>query len=146
MLTELREMYQNSRLIVYDPNARNSDGIKYFRSGAHGYLSKNIDSAIFKNCVETVMDGKFYIDPRDLHMILERSINASKLVQDINNGIPRLTQRQGEIASCFAQGMSTSQIAKKLGLSSSTISTVKARIYEKLKIDNIVDLKEAMLY
>lgn len=145
ILPELRKIFHNSRFVIYDLDAKADEGIKYLRSGAHGYLSKKSDLDTLMNCIETVMDGKFYIDPKDLHTMLEGLVHGSRVPRE-RESFQRstLTPRQNEIASLFAQGMSTSKIARKLGLSSSTVSTVKSTIYEKLKIDNVVDLKAAM--
>lgn len=145
ILPEIKKAFPNGKLIIYDLDTRANEGIKYLRSGAHGYLSKMSDLETIKNCIQVVMDGKFFIDPKELHLLLEGLVLGNRVSRE--RATARrfvLTPRQNEIASLFAVGMSTSKIAKKLGLSSSTISTVKSTIYDKLKIDNIVDLREAM--
>jgi DNA-binding NarL/FixJ family response regulator len=145
ILPDLKKIYHNSRFIIYDLDAKDNEGIKYLRSGAHGYLSKKSDLDTLSHCIQTVLDGKFYIDPKDLHTMLE-GLTQGNRVSGKRGAVRRLmlTDRQNEIANLFAEGMSTSSIAKKLGLSPSTISTVKSNIYQKLKIDNVVDLREAL--
>ncbi len=145
ILPKLRNIFDASRFIIYDIDTKPNEGIKYLRSGAHGYLSNKSDLDSLAYCIKTVMDGKFYIDPRDLHTILEGFVLETTVFGGKRHvrQLP-LTPRQNEIAGLFAMGMSTSKIAKKLALSSSTVSTVKSTIYKKLKIDNVVDLKAAM--
>jgi DNA-binding NarL/FixJ family response regulator len=147
ILFKLKKMFPDCRFVMYDLSTKADGAIKYLRSGAHGYLSKNSDIETLRNCIQTVMAGKFYIDPRELLKMLDGLVFCCKTFSG-SGSVRRLplTQRQNEIAILFAQGMSTSKIARKLGLSSSTISTVKMTIYDKLKIDSVVDLREAMLW
>jgi len=49
---------------------------------------------------------------------------------------PELTEGQKEIMQLIADGHTTREIADKLGLSYSSISQRKERIYRKLKVDN----------
>ncbi|PWJ57094.1 DNA-binding NarL/FixJ family response regulator [Dyadobacter jejuensis] len=143
ILQRLKRVFCDSRFIVYDLETKAGEGVKFFRSGAHGFLSKLSDLDSLSQCLKTVMDGKLYLDAKDLTMILEEILVGSKPSQRSFRQFT-LSQRQKEIASLFAKGMGTSGIAKKLGLSPSTVSTVKAKVYQKLNINNVVDLKSTL--
>lgn len=53
---------------------------------------------------------------------------------------PALTTRQTQIASLIAQGFSTKGGARFLGVSTKTYEFHRLRVYDALKIDNVVDL------
>lgn len=54
--------------------------------------------------------------------------------------INSLSPREKEIAIHIAEGLSTSNIAKTLGVKSNTVSTIKNRIFVKLGVDSVVGL------
>lgn len=58
--------------------------------------------------------------------------------------INSLSPREKEIAIHIANGLSTSLIAKTLGIKSNTVSTIKNRIYIKLGVESVVDLYRIM--
>lgn len=53
---------------------------------------------------------------------------------------PILTTRQTQIASLITQGFSTKGGARFLGVSEKTYEYHRLKIYDALKIDNVVDL------
>ncbi|MEO6685034.1 MAG: hypothetical protein ABIN24_03680, partial [Dyadobacter sp.] len=111
-LDDVKKLYNTSRLIIYDQDAKAEKGIKYLRSGAQGYLSKRSDLTMLGICVQTVMDGKYYIDPAFLEILIPGPINTNKIFgSKIHYTKFSLSFRQHEIALLLAQGMSTSAIA-----------------------------------
>jgi DNA-binding CsgD family transcriptional regulator len=54
--------------------------------------------------------------------------------------INRLSPREKEVAIYISEGLSTSNIAKTLGIKSNTVSTMKNRIFVKLGVDSVVGL------
>ena len=54
--------------------------------------------------------------------------------------INKLSPREKEVALHIANGVSTSSIAKILGVKCNTISTLKKKIYVKLGVDSSVAL------
>ena len=58
--------------------------------------------------------------------------------------IKKLSPREKEVALHIANGVSTSTIAKTLGIKCNTVSTLKKKIYNKLGVDSSVGLYKAM--
>jgi DNA-binding CsgD family transcriptional regulator len=58
--------------------------------------------------------------------------------------IKKLSPREKEVALHFANGVSTTTIAKTLGIKCNTVSTLKKKIYNKLGVDSSVGLYKAM--
>ena len=54
--------------------------------------------------------------------------------------IPELSKREKEVLSHLAEGLSTSQIAALLCLSTNTIQTYRKRLMEKLNAKNVAEL------
>jgi DNA-binding CsgD family transcriptional regulator len=64
---------------------------------------------------------------------------------DTLNNMNKLSPREKEVAVHILEGMSTSLIAKKLGLKSNTVSTTKNRIFMKLGVDSNVGLYKMLM-
>lgn len=58
--------------------------------------------------------------------------------------INKLSPREKEVALHIANGVSTTTIAKTLGIKCNTVSTLKKKIYNKLGVDSSVGLYKAM--
>ncbi len=54
--------------------------------------------------------------------------------------VDKLSPREKEIAFYLADGLSTKDISKKIGIKSNTVSTFKKKVFFKLKVNTIVGL------
>jgi DNA-binding CsgD family transcriptional regulator len=62
-----------------------------------------------------------------------------------NSNIDKLSPREKEVATYIANGVSTNEIAKILGVKSNTVSTFRKKIFIKLKIATNVDIYKIFL-
>ena len=60
--------------------------------------------------------------------------------RNLINPLFSLTDRELEIAKMYAEGLGNLEIANNPDIKQNTVSTIKKRIFDKLKIENIVDL------
>jgi DNA-binding NarL/FixJ family response regulator len=61
------------------------------------------------------------------------------------NNMNKLSPREKEVALYIAKGISTNDIAKKLGIKSNTVSTFKKKIFVKLCITSNVEIFKLFL-
>ena len=139
MIKEIRAIFTKSKVIVYDSAASLEEGIDFIKSGGHGFLTASSDLAILLECIRVVLDGRFYVNPYDVDVLLKLLVGR-KSDQAKSESLTRLTARQNQIAMLLANGASTSAISRELGLQASTVSTVKTTIYKKLNVRNVIDL------
>jgi DNA-binding CsgD family transcriptional regulator len=57
-----------------------------------------------------------------------------------NSNIDKLSPREKEVATYIANGVSTNEIAKILGVKSNTVSTFRKKIFIKLNIATNVEI------
>jgi DNA-binding NarL/FixJ family response regulator len=138
LVKELRSMFPDTRVIVYDVNASWHTEIAYLKVGVSGYVSKDAELKEFLRCVETVLDGKQFVCSQTMELILQ-AVSIDKHRKKTEMG---LTERELEIARHLSNGMKTSWIAVHLNRKTSTISTIKSNIYRKLSVSNILQLRE----
>jgi DNA-binding NarL/FixJ family response regulator len=100
-------------------------------SGACGYLMKNAPSYELEQAVRSVMASGSYFSPAIARVLLQP---PEPTIED------ELTVRQIEILRLIAQGRASKEIAYELGLSSKTVDVHRARIMERLQINDIASL------
>jgi two-component system, NarL family, invasion response regulator UvrY len=126
----------HSRILMFSMNSEEMFAKRYLRMGTMGYLTKDAPLGEIKNAIESALKNNRYISPR----------LREKLVMDVlenknqENQFDKLSPREFEIVQHLVNGDSVSEISRILNLHTSTIGTHKARIFEKLHCDNIVDL------
>lgn len=100
-------------------------------SGACGYLLKDTPPIELGEAVRRVMSHGNYFSPAISSLLLAPPEPA---VHD------QLTERQVEILGLLAEGLSSKEIAYKLKLSPKTVDVHRARIMERLHINDIASL------
>jgi DNA-binding NarL/FixJ family response regulator len=100
-------------------------------NGACGYLMKDAPPFELEQAVRSVMATGSYFSPT----IAQRLLQPSEPTID-----DELTQRQIEILKLIAQGRASKEIAFELGLSPKTVDVHRARIMERLRLNDIASL------
>jgi DNA-binding NarL/FixJ family response regulator len=100
-------------------------------NGACGYLMKDAPPFELEQAVRSVMATGSYFSPA----IAQRLLQPSEPTVD-----DELTHRQVEILKLIAQGKASKEIAYELGLSPKTVDVHRARIMERLHLNDIASL------
>jgi DNA-binding NarL/FixJ family response regulator len=100
-------------------------------NGACGYLMKDAPPFELEQAVRSVMATGSYFSP----IIAQRLLQPSEPSVD-----DELTHRQVEILKLIAQGRASKEIAYELGLSPKTVDVHRARIMERLQLNDIASL------
>ena len=100
-------------------------------SGACGYLMKDAPPFELEQAVRSVMTMGNYFSPAIAQRLLQPSEPAAS---------DELTQRQLEILKLIAQGRASKEIAFELGLSPKTVDVHRARIMDRLQLNDIASL------
>lgn len=104
-------------------------------AGADGYLSKEVTSQELVEAIHNVMLGE-RVFSRSILNLLEGKSQAGP-----GNEMPiSLTKREEEIVGLVAKGLTSQEIAKKLFISPRTVETHRARIMDKLGVNNAAGL------
>ena len=102
------------------------------RSGAHGYLIKNIHSKDMLELLRAAVRGEAAITPAIGGRMLEEFRRISKLARQVRKEVKVLTARELEILSLAAAGDTNNEIATKLQISIYTVKTHMRKILAKL--------------
>jgi DNA-binding NarL/FixJ family response regulator len=108
------------------------------RAGARGYITKHEASDKLLGAIRQVVKGELYLEPSFMARVVQKLVKdeAAPPPQPVD----RLTDREREVFELIGQGHSPRQIGARLSIGSSTIDTYRARIKEKLQLDNAARL------
>jgi DNA-binding NarL/FixJ family response regulator len=112
------------------------------RSGAKGYLLKNMHPAKLISTLRSVQKGESAIS-RSMTLRLMEELARTKEPQRSGEGDPTLTRRELEVLRELAAGLSNQEIAKRLFISENTVKYHVHSILEKL---NLPDRRDAAIY
>jgi DNA-binding NarL/FixJ family response regulator len=134
VLRDIRPGYPTLPVLVLSIYPEEQYALRVIRAGASGYLNKNSAFEQLIEAVHRILQGKKYITP----FVAKQLIDAL----DRPGGLPHqnLSDREFEVFQLLAAGLGVGDIAAKLILSVSTISTYRARILEKMNAKGIIDL------
>lgn len=110
-------------------------GVRALKEGAAGYLTKDCTPEELVLAVRKVKQGKKYISDQ----LAQR---LAKYVESGDKALPheRLTMRQFQVMLMLGQGMSPKEVAEKLSLSYTTVTTHKSRILSKMELDSVAQI------
>ncbi len=136
-----------ARIIKLKPDAKilavsNYDEFAYItemlKSGAKGYVLKNIGPDELVKAIETIMAGKnYYANDVAIKLINVNSINHIASMGEVREG---LSLRELEILKMFASEMTNEQIAKRLSIAKRTVDSHRQNLLNKLNVKNTAGL------
>lgn len=135
VLDDVRRHFPRLPILVLSSTPEDQLGLRAIRSGAAGYLNKQTAPEQLVDAVRTVLTGGQFIS----------DALSQKIVADLRRDTDRprhetLSDRELQVFKLTVAGKSLKEIAADLSLSAKTISTFRARIFEKLGVKNDVEL------
>ena len=101
------------------------------RAGAHGYLLKGAEQEEIAGAVRAIARGEVVFGPGIAHRVLTQFRAPTQAAAAAFEG---LTARELETLELLAQGLSTTTIADRLGVSPKTVSNHVSNIVVKLQV------------
>lgn len=135
IIPEIKKIRPDTKILIFTGIDESTQSLKYLNAGANGFLSKMSEEKEIENALKRMYEDGEYISAVTKALLLD-SLQDRRLI----NPLFRLTERELQVAEMYAEGLGNLEIANQLDVKQNTVSTLKRRIFEKLKIDNIVEL------
>lgn len=137
LMQKIYAEYPHMKVLVFSMSPENIFAQRYLKAGAMGYLNKDSSLEEMQKAIEIVLSGKKYIS----ETLLEILASSAGQVKN-ENPFNKLSPREFEIANLLLSGKTISQISQSLGLGVSTVGTHKSRIFDKLRVSNLLEMKD----
>ena len=110
------------------------------RNGASGFLLKDTPSVQLVSALRSVASGDAVVSPSVTKRLLNRFLGAAGGELKDAAMLDVLTEREREVMLLIAQGLSNTEIARKLFLSEATVKTHVGRVLSKLDLRDRVQV------
>ncbi len=134
-IREIRALCPNLRILVLSMYPEELYALQAIKAGASGYLNKRAISGELIDAIHAILSGKKYISDS----VRDEIPYGTELDEE---AAPRITlsQREIEVLALLAVGKSVGEIGEALSISPKTVSTYRARMLEKLQLENTAQL------
>ena len=141
LLRDLQQLRPELPVLVLSMHPEDQYATRVLKAGAAGYMNKETAPKELVKAVRKVLAGGRYVS----------AALAEKLAADLSADAARLpheklSHREFEVLRMIASGKTVSQIAEELHLSVTTVSTHRARMLEKMGMENNADLMRYALH
>jgi DNA-binding NarL/FixJ family response regulator len=107
---------------------------RVLRAGAKGYITKQEATKKILQAVRQVLSGQIYISEKMASRMVHKMVLGRADSQ--KSPIERLTDRELEVFQLIGRGQGTRRIATDLHLGVKTVESYRARIKDKLKLED----------
>lgn len=135
VLEDARRAFPQLPVIVLSSTPEDQLGVRAIRSGAMGYLNKQVAAEQLVEAVRKAMAGNRFVSAA----LAERLIAAMQRDDDRPRHLT-LSDRELQVMKMSAGGRSVKEIAAELSVSGKTISTFRGRLFDKLGVRNDAEL------
>ncbi len=138
LLKNLKAAGNETPVLVLSMHDESLYAERALRAGARGYITKNQASANIMTALRQVLAGEIYLGAKAATKILA---NLSSAGPQQRVGMERLTDRELEVFEMIGHGQPTREISIRLNLGAPTVETYRARIKDKLRLENAAQLQ-----
>jgi DNA-binding NarL/FixJ family response regulator len=128
------------KVVMLTVSEEDKDLFEAIKSGARGYLLKNLEPEDLYHLVRAVAAGEAALSPAVAAKILDEFGPARAREQEEAAQERVLTEREKEILGLLMEGLGNKQIAHRLYISESTVRNHLHNILYKLHLENRVQL------
>jgi len=135
LIKQVRGEKPKLRILVLSMHEERQYAVRAIKAGASGYLTKESASAQLVSAIRKVAAGGAFISTE-----VAEQLALGAMPQTEGPPHSALSDREYQVFQQLAAGTSVSDIATQLNLSVKTVSTHKARLMQKMGLNNQADL------
>lgn len=142
---QLIEMFPDTRVIILSIHDDENYVTHALKTGATGYLLKEMDAEALIEAVKIVASGGSYLHPKVTGNLVQEfrrlaseqsSVNNSFLQMEVRKPLHLLTRRECEVLQLLADGKSNRGIGEALFISEKTVKNHVSNILQKMSVND----------
>jgi len=135
LIKQVKSERPRLRILVLSMHQEHQYAVRAIKAGASGYLTKDSASTQLVSAIEKVASGGAFISAE-----VAEQLALGAMPQAEGPPHASLSDREYQVFQMLVAGRAVSEIASELNLSVKTVSTHKARLMEKMGIENQAEL------
>ncbi|HSN60924.1 MAG TPA: response regulator transcription factor [Ferruginibacter sp.] len=137
LLKNIKIKTPDAKVLVFSMSAENLYAKRFMKLGAMGFVTKNSGLSELIKAINLALNNRKYISEAFAEILAGEAGDEKS-----SNPFESLSSREFEIVSLIIHGKSLNEISDLLSIHSSTVSTHKSRLLEKLGVKNLPELLE----
>jgi len=133
----LKKAWPDIRVLVLSMHQNEEYVRQALRNGAMAYLLKDAAPLELEQAIGAVLRGETYLSPAVSRGVVSDYVQR---LRDDGQDDGHLTPRQREVLQLIAEGQSSKDIARRLGLSVKTVETHRSQLMKQLNIHDVAGL------
>ncbi len=135
LVTDILRLYPDLNILIFSGNPEELYAQKLYNKGVKGYLNKQTKDSEIIFALRQILDGKTYVSENFKRFLLRKD-------EGVKNPFDKLSPREMEVLNLMLQGKRSLEICRELNLQKSTVATYKTKLFTKLQINNVLELKQ----
>ena len=131
---KIKEKYSKVKIIILTIHDDEDYIFEAYKAGASGYILKDVDPDELIRAVKTVYTGIPYIHPSISEKVLNVVSRRREEENSLSSPCRLLSERELEVLSLLASGLSNKEIASQLFISEKTVKNHVSNILKKLGV------------
>ena len=123
-------------VIIFTSESNESKSIDVLKSGASGFITKNLRKKIIKNIIQDIAFSVYGNKETNKFTRLKNRFNFDYNTEKLNS----LSKRELQVLKLFFRGKRNIEISEKLNINQKTVNTYITRVMRKLEVNSKTDL------
>ncbi|WP_026451271.1 response regulator transcription factor [Aequorivita capsosiphonis] len=128
------------KILVFSSQDEQLYALRYLKMGADGFLNKLSSKEKIDEALSAMLQKGRYISEEIRDSMFSHTLNKPQS----SSPLETLSNRELEVANKLVEGLPLKELSNQLNLHTSTVSTYKNRVFEKLEIHSIPELVEIL--
>ena len=138
LIKQIKSLHPDVSMLVCSAHDESLYAERCLQAGAKGYINKKVMMDEVINAIRRVIAGEVYLSPAMSTKVIARmAFGKSDTPPSL---VDALSDRELEVFQLIGQGMTTTEIAEQIHLSSKTVETYRQHIKRKLQLKNATEL------
>jgi len=131
----IKKEMPDTKIVIVTAFDDDEDLFEAMRSGADGYILKDIEGEEFIKLLSNIMEGDIAVSPWVADKIAKKLFRQPGRL-DSSRSVNELTNKEVEVLKLVAHGATNKEIASSLNISDNTVKYHLRNIMEKLNVKN----------
>ena len=135
---QITELFPSSKVVMLTSFADDELVVRAIRAGAVGYVLKQVGNEELIRAIQAAAKGESALDPSTTARLLSRVREAERQADE--DAFRALSDREMDVLVPLARGKTNAEIGQLLNLSEKTVGNYIGTMFEKLHVNNRIEL------